>query len=56
MPKEELYNVEERKVYTLKEDEEGFKIFKEDGIYVVDGPAVQKIMRRVNLEDNESQS
>ena len=54
LPKEELYNVEERKVYTLKEDEEGFKIFKEDGIYVVDGPAVQKIMRRVNLEDNES--
>ena len=54
LPKEELYNVEERKVYTLKEDEESFKIFKEDGIYVVDGPAVQKVMRRVNLEDNES--
>ena len=23
-------------------------------MFVVDGPAVQKIMRRVNLEDNES--
>ena len=44
LPKEELYNIEERKVYTLKED----------GIFVVDGPAVQKVMRRVNLEDNES--
>ena len=54
LPKEELYNVEERKVYTLKEDEESFKIYKEDGIYVVDGPAIQKVMRRVNLEDNES--
>ena len=54
LPKEELYNIEERKVYTLKEEEDGFTIKKEDGIYIVDGPAVQKIMRRVNLEDNES--
>lgn len=54
LPKEELYTVEERKVYTLKEDEKDYTIIKEDGIYVVDGPAVQKIMRRVNLEDNES--
>ena len=54
LPKEELYNIEERKVYTLKEDEEGFEIIKEDGIFIVDGPAVQKVMRRVNLEDNES--
>ena len=54
LPKEELYTIEERKVYTLKDDEDEFAITKEDGIYVVDGPAVQRIMRRVNLEDNES--
>ena len=55
LPKEELYEVEEiRKVYTL-EEEEAFTIEKEDSDYwIVDGPAVQKLMRKVNLEDNES--
>ena len=55
LPKEELYEVEEiRKVYTL-EEEEAFTIEKVDSDYwIVDGPAVQKLMRKVNLEDNES--
>ena len=54
LPKEELVKREARKVYTLKEENEGFSIYKEKDMWVVDGPAVQKIMRRVNLEDNES--
>lgn len=55
LPKEELYDeVEDKKVYTLQEEQEGFTIKKEDGIFVVDGPAVDRVMRRVNLEDNES--
>ena len=54
LPKEDLEEAEEKKVYTLKEEEDGFDIRKEDGIYVVDGPAIQKIMSRANLEDNES--
>ena len=54
LPKEELYEVEEnKKIYALEEEEE-ITIQKEDGIWIVDGPAVQKLMRRVNLEDNES--
>lgn len=54
LPKEELVEVTEaRKVYTLQDDD-GFTITREKGIFVVDGPAVQKIMRRVNLQDNES--
>lgn len=53
LPKEDLIEVKERKVYTL-EEEAGFEITKEKGIFVVDGPAVQKLMRMVNLEDNES--
>ena len=53
LPREELVQIKPRKVYTLEEKEE-FTIVKEDGIWVVDGPEVQKIMRRVNLEDNES--
>lgn len=53
LPKEELVEIKPRKLYTM-EDKDEFTITKEDGIFVVDGPAVQKIMRRVNLEDNES--
>ena len=54
LPKEDLIDIEDiKKVYTLEEKEE-FTIVREDGIFVVDGPGVQRIMRRVNLEDNES--
>ena len=54
LPKEDLEEAEEKKIYTLKEEAEGFDVRKEDGMYVVDGPAIQKIMSRANLEDNES--
>ena len=54
LPKEELEEAEEKKVYTLKEEAEGFDVRKEDGMYIVDGPAIEKIMSRANLEDNES--
>ena len=54
LPREELYETEERKVYTLEEEKEGFTLTRQDGIFVVDGPAVDRIMRRVNLDDNES--
>ncbi len=53
LPKEKNIEIKQRKLYTLEEKEE-FTIEKEDGIFVVDGPGVQRIMRRVNLEDNES--
>ncbi len=54
LPKEDLIDVEEiKKVYTLEEKEE-FTIEKQDGVWVVEGPGVERIMRRVNLEDNES--
>lgn len=54
LPKEELEESEEKKVYTLKEESEGFDVRKEDGIYIVDGPSIEKILSRANLEDNES--
>ena len=54
LPKEDIVEVMGgKKVYTL-EDEETFTITKQDDIFVVNGPGVEKIMRRVNLEDNES--
>ncbi len=54
LPKEELEEIEEKKVYTLEEEDEGFTINVENGVYVVEGPAIEKILRRANLEDNES--
>ncbi|MBP3707745.1 MAG: GTPase ObgE [Clostridia bacterium] len=56
LPKENLLDIDmrERKVYTLEEEKEGFTITRKDGIIYIDGPAVDKIMRRVNLDDNES--
>ena len=54
LPKEELIDITQRKVYTLDEKDEGFEITRKDGMIVVDGPAVRKLMSRVNLEDNES--
>ena len=53
LPKEELVEIEDRKVYEL-DDKDEFTITREDGMFVVDGPGVQRIMRKVNLEDNES--
>ena len=53
LPKEELIEIKPKKVYTL-EEKENFTIVKEKDIWIVDGPAVQKVMRKVNLEDNES--
>ena len=54
LPKEELIDYDDRIVYTLEDEKEGFEIKMEDGIYIVDGPSVQRLMGRVNLEDNES--
>ena len=55
LPKEELIEPsEERVIYTLKEDEEQFKVEIIGGEYIVSGPAVERLMGRVNIQDNES--
>ena len=54
LPKEDIVEGEERVVYTLKEDKDQFEIYKDKGEFIVLGPAVDRLMSRVNLEDNES--
>ena len=54
LPKETIVEGDERVVYTLKEDIAEFEIIKENGEFIVQGPAVDRLMGRVNLEDNES--
>ena len=58
IPKSDYYtnnqNTEKKvKVYTL-EKEEAFKVTREKGKFVVTGKAVDNIIRRVNIADNES--
>lgn len=54
LPKEEIVDAEDRIVYTLEEEDEPFTVEVVKGEFVVQGPAAERIMRRVNVEDNES--
>ena len=54
LPKEEIIDANETIEYTLEEEQQGFEIKKENGEFIVFGPDVDRLMRRVNLTDNES--
>lgn len=54
LPKEEIVDIEDRIVYTLDDDSEEFTIDIVDGEFIVEGPAVERLMGRVNIGDNES--
>ena len=54
LPKEEEVPVEERVIYTLADKHEDFTITKEGETYVVTGPAIEKVIAKVNMSDNES--
>ena len=54
LPKEEAVEVEERKVYTLKDDKDEVIVRRENNKFIVEGKAVERLIARVNLDDNES--
>lgn len=53
LPKEDLLEYDDRKVYTLEDDDE-IKVTRKDDMYIVTGKSVERIMKRVNIGDNES--
>ena len=53
LPKEDLIEIADKKVYTLKDKDE-YTIQKVDDKFVIKGESVEKVMRRVNIADNES--
>lgn len=54
LPKEDLIEIEQmKKVYTL-EEKEAVTVKKEGDLFIVSGQVVEKLMRTINLEDNES--
>lgn len=55
LPKEEIVEAEDRVVYTLDDEEDEFIVYSPvQGEFIVEGPAVERLMGRVNIGDNES--
>ncbi len=54
LPKEELIEIKDKKIYTLEEKEDEWTIKKQDEVFIVSGKAIQRLMGKVNIEDNES--
>ena len=54
LPKEELVEAEERVVYTLEDDKDDFTVRKENELFIIEGKAVNRLMGRINIDDNES--
>ena len=54
LPKEDLFEYEEKIVYTLKDKEQEWTARKEGDIFIVEGRAIDRLMGRINIEDNES--
>ena len=55
MPKEELFEIKDEKVYTLPEDKKDeWTARKVGNLFIVEGRAVDRLMGRINIEDNES--
>lgn len=55
LPKEDIFDNEDRIIYTLEDDNDEFTIeIVKEGEYYVSGPAIERLMGRVNIADNES--
>lgn len=54
LPKNDLIEVEEKVVYELEDEKNSWTIRKEKGEYIIEGKAVERLMGRINIEDNES--
>lgn len=54
LPKEQVLESDVKVLYTLDEQKEDFNIEIINGIYVVTGTAIEKLIGRINIEDNES--
>ena len=54
LPKEELYETKEKMIYTLEENKDEFTIIHNQNEFEVKGEAVERLMRRINIDDNES--
>ncbi len=54
LPKEELYEIEDKMVYTLDDKKDEFTVTKTPEGFEVKGEPVERLIRRINIDDNES--
>ena len=54
LPKEEIVEAEERVVYTLEDDKDDFTVSKAGDTFVIEGKTINRLMGRINIDDNES--
>lgn len=54
LPKEDLIEVEDKMIYTLEDKKDNWEIKIENGVFKVTGKAIERLMGRINIEDNES--
>lgn len=54
LPKENLIEIEDKVVYTMEEKGQEWEARREGDVFIVEGRAVDRLMGRVNIEDNES--
>lgn len=54
LPKEDIVETEERVVYTLEDDKDEFIVKKDGNTFVIEGKAINRLMGRINIDDNES--
>ena len=54
LPKEELVEAEDRVVYTLEDDKNDFTVRREDDMFILEGKSINRLMGRINIDDNES--
>lgn len=54
LPKEDITQEEEKIIYTLQDKKDEFDIVKEKGEFIISGPAAERLMGRVNIQDRES--
>ena len=54
LPKEELYEKEERVVYELEDKKDEYEVNKTKDGFEVTGKAIERVIGRINIDDNES--
>lgn len=54
LPREELYDKQEKMIYKLEDDENEFSVVHDKNQFIVTGKAAERLIRRININDNES--
>lgn len=54
IPKQELEEVDKTVYYNYEDENEGWRITRENNTFIIDGKEIENVMRRVNFSDYES--